>query len=161
MKYVFVFLGILVFYSSQCQVDTSSKSLIVGKTFYRISEFEIFRNYIEEEGVLIGPVKDKIGFRKFSDGENTIILCTKYLNSKSSKVLALLSIGKVEKGTLVAMGNCRLNGVSNNYIVALIEPPKGAFAKKIIRAWQVELQSGRFLAISKAGIDCVNLEDDN
>lgn len=145
----------------QSQVAPVKNPLAIGKSFYRITDFDEYKNYIEAEGTLIGPIKERIGFRRFTNGKKNIILCTRYLNPKSSQILAILFIDKTEKGTQIAMGNCRQNGTEDNYIIAITKPPKGQFAKNILKAWKVEIQLNQFKAISVTGIDCINLEDGN
>lgn len=81
---------------AQSQTFSKDRSSVIGKIFKQIREIKKFENYREEDNILIEN-KTGTGFSRISDGSNTIVLFAKYIAPASSKILATLDIGKVEK----------------------------------------------------------------
>lgn len=136
---------------------------VIGRIYKKINEIEVFKNYKEEEGILIREsLENKNGFSKISDGTNTMILYTKYILSGGNKILSILDVGRVEKNTRIIMARCRVNIKNDGYIVALVKPlPWKSYFKNIIKAWRVDVKTNKFIPISVNGIDCINEEYDN
>jgi len=136
--------------------QTVSKAPI-GRTYKLISEIEQFKSYKEEEGIVILPMGTGNCFSKISNGNNTMILFTKYIAPASYKILAVLDIGSIDiNSQIVAMARCRINGKNDGNIVALVKPSGGDYFKSIIKAWRVDEKNHKFVNISTKGLECAN-----
>ncbi len=136
---------------------------VLGKVCKRINEIEKLKNYKEEEGIVIDVSKNKLGFSRISDGHTTLILFESFIPPSSRKILAILDIGKLEKGNQIVMARCRLNSNNDNYIVAIVKskPTKDNYFKKIIKAWKINEKTARFFSIPTKGIDCFEDGDES
>jgi len=158
---IFLFLVLVYTTHLHAQITNPEKDKIVGKVYKKIDEFNNLKNFKEEEGILIGPIANKIGFRKYTKDNYTIVVCTKHLENNKNKVLAILDIGKISNNMKVLMGTCRSNKIIDEYIVCLVKTTNTPTFKMILRSWRVDISNGIFIPISKENIDCINEEYDN
>lgn len=136
---------------------------IIGCEFDKINEIEKLKNfYIEEIIGIRESLNNTNGFRKISDGKNTLILFTKHIPPNRSKILAILNIGMVDIGAKIFMAMCRIDKKNDGYIVAIVNTrPRKEYFNDVTKAWRVNLKTNKFDNISVKGIDCLNSEFDN
>lgn len=135
---------------------------LIGQVYKQVYEIKQLKSFKQEEGILIDEaIKDRIGFARISNGNTTMVLCTKYVEPRSSKILAVLDIGKLQKNTQVIMAKCRVNARADGYIVAVVKPTSGKYFKQVIQAWRMDMKSNRFVSIPTKGLDCINEEYGN
>lgn len=149
------------FFPVLSQPIPKDQSAVIGKVYKQINEIGVFKNYKVAAGNLIeNSVNNRTGFTQISDGSNVIILLTKFIAPSSSKILAVLDIGKTESNTQVIIMGCRVDKKKDGHIVALAKSTTGPYIKNIIKAWKVDLNTNRFISISVKGIDCIDVGED-
>jgi hypothetical protein len=106
----------------------------------------------------------KFGIRYFRDENNDMICvfleyaqCDENSNSKCSRILDTVKIGKLNDNEIFAPCLCRMNSVLDSEIIAIavLENDK-EFYDKIVRAWRADTKTGRIKPIDIDGIDCTN-----
>ena len=143
------------------QSNIPNAKTAIGKTYKRIDQIVEFKNFKEEEGVLIADLKEtnKI-FSKISDGKNTVVLFNEY-STKGYKILAILDLGKIEKNIRLVLKECRVDAKTDGFIVALVKEQHKAFFTNVSKAWKVYQKINTFISIPVKGIDCFNDEFEN
>lgn len=146
----------------QAQPDSKNPITAIGKTFKKIAEIDVLKNYKEEDGVLITESKEQKNiFYKISDGSRTLVLFTKY-SPQGNKIMAILDIGKIEKNMRVLLRECRVNSKKDGFVVALVNvKPWKAYFANVIKAWRVDPKINTFITVPVKGIDCLNEEFEN
>jgi hypothetical protein len=134
----------------------------IGKTYKKINEIDVFKNFKEDEGVVIGEIKyEKKGFVMISNKNKSIILTTEY-TPLGYKIVALLEIGVVKYNERVVLRECRLDQKKNDFIIALLIPNLSEqYYTKIRKAWRFDSNKNNFISIPVKGIDCLNEEFHN
>ena len=137
-------------------------NLAIGKTFRKINDLDVFKNYIENEGVVISELKEqKKGFASIANGNHTMVLLTQY-TEQGNKILAILDIGNIAKNERIILRECRTNMKKDNFIIAVLKPILSkAYFTNIRKAWRLDSKNNRFNPISVKSIDCLNEEFDN
>ena len=154
-----ILLGICIFAMAQ---NPANFNITIGKTFRKINDIDVFRNYTEDEGVVISELKEqKKGFARISKGDHRIVLLTQY-TLQGNKILAILDIGKIAKNERIVLRKCRNNMKEDNFIVAVLNPTLSKnYFTNISKAWRLDSNNNNFLSISVKGIDCLNEEFEN
>ena len=148
--------------NAKSQPDFQNSNSAVGKTFKKINDINVFKNYKEEEAVAITDSKEhRNAFYKITDGSRRLVVFTT-LTPQGNKILAILDIGKIEKNMRVLLRECRVNGKTDGFVVALVgtKPWKAHFTN-VIKAWRVDQIKNTFVDVPTKGIDCLNEEFEN
>ena len=155
---IFCFAGFGILYA---QSNPAITKTAIGKSYNKIDEILVFKNYKEWEGLLITESKKpKKIFSKISDGKNTMVLFSEY-ETRGYKILGILDLGKIEKYNRIILSDCRLNSKTDGFIIALVKDQNKAYFTNVIKAWKVDQNTNRFIEIPIKGIDCFNDEFEN
>jgi len=130
-------------FRNQRELERVSGWRYTGGSFIdaNMSEFAV-EHYIDENGNLI------IALGKFVYGE---------LERLGIRILDAINVGKLDENEFLQILMCRLNGVSDNEIIAIaVWESDKEFFDKIIRAWRADTEAGKIKEIDTEGVDCEN-----
>lgn len=163
MKFFLFFIFCLGGFSIvNAQAYSLNTKTAIGKTFKKIDEIKVFKNFKEEDGILISNSKEKNDlFLKISDGVTTMVLYAKY-SPNGNKILGILDPGRTEKNMRIIMRECRVNANIDGFVVALVNiKPWKAYFSNVIKAWRVDQKTNTFISVPTKGIECLNEEFEN
>ena len=138
---------------------TTNFKTVIGKTYNKINEINLFSNYIESEGLIISELKNqKKGLVRISKDDHSLVLFTQYTKN-GNKILALLDLGNILRNEIVVLRECRISKKKDNYIIAVLDPQNSKlYFTNIRKAWRLDPVKKTFNPIPIKGIDCLNEE---
>lgn len=135
----------------------------IGKEYRSLSEFEEFKDYEDQGGMMIEPYEgENYGFSHYVSGNTHIITYEKIrTNSEGLGMYTLIDavvIEGISNNQFVQYGLCRINGEDNSNLIVVYESDnfEEEFFTHIISAWLVNQQSYSIQEIDVDGIDCIN-----
>jgi hypothetical protein len=138
-----------------------SKKLMIGKVYSVIDSLSGLKGWTMVEGGLANSLNDPehIMSHVFRKGTTYLVLYSINEDTASSKytVTDVLEITGVLKGWTIRSSFCRLNKVTDNYLIAWGRENIDEFMKLIKKAWRFNPDKRRIELIPIKEIDCENI----
>jgi hypothetical protein len=148
---------------TSCNTKKSEYRKIIGQEYYSLREFKPFINFQEVGGSFINR-NESVAFtiNHYQSGVINIIAFEKIADESQRRVkyslLDILEISDLKQNQEIAYGNCRLNGKSDQEILAIYEASDQdvEYFTQILKAWRANTKTRKIEEISIKGIDCEN-----
>ena len=171
MLLIFLFLGCNI-NPSQAQERKVKKGSLIGTTNNSAKPISRFKGWEDLGGQMLAPLNStRYGIGQYKKGLNHVFLLEKFVsydetgNNPIWEILDTLTVSGVSGGKFTEACVCMKNGKDpDELLVGLCSAPTNAEYKRgyysIIRVWQANRKTARFVAVSKEGIKAVIVGSD-